>query len=84
MTKLEISSAFDKCFNGQPNFMTPRILNVGETDKYIYELSEGEGIERETIYGLTFLTKEGKRIEKNDPSQMLRTLHEASKIIKAN
>ena len=84
MTKLEISRAFDKCFNGQPNFMTPRILNVGETDKYIYELSEGEGIERETIYGLTFLTKEGKRIEKNDPSQMVRTLHEASKIIKAN
>ena len=84
MTKLEISRVFDKTFNGMPNFMTPEIVKVGETEKYLYEISKGSGIDRETIYGVTFLEKDGKRIAENDPSQMVYTLREVQKVIEGN
>lgn len=35
------------------NFMTPDVLRYGFTGKYVYELSEGRGMDNQPIFGLT-------------------------------
>jgi len=43
-----------KEYGGSTNFMTPRILEYGNIASRIgYEISKGDGIEHETIYGLS-------------------------------
>ena len=84
MTSTTIEKVFRARFNGDPNFMTPDILTFGETPKYIYEISKGEGIYKEKIYGITFLEKTGQRISENDPSCMCYHMKEINKLISEN
>ena len=48
-------------FKGK-NFMPPHVIEYGETDDYIYELSNGKFV-RDYIYGVTVLNKDGSRTE---------------------
>jgi hypothetical protein len=59
MTSKTIERMFDKKCNGQTNWVTPNVINFGESGKYIWELSSGEGMSGNIIYGVTFLTKNG-------------------------
>ena len=45
----------------EPNFMTPHIIERGRSGDWAWELSEGEGMEREPIFGCTFLLWDGER-----------------------
>ena len=50
-------------FKGK-NFMTPHVIEYGETENYIYELSWGHGSEPNSeLYGVTVLNKDGSRTE---------------------
>lgn len=46
---------FHKVYDGRANFMTPDILRYGITDGYAWEISEGTGISKEPIFGLTVI-----------------------------
>jgi len=64
MTRETIGRIFNRRFNGQRNFMTPYLVEYGETPKgYIYELSKGTGFDREPIYGVTVLTRGGSKTQ---------------------
>lgn len=52
---------FNRVFGGDPNFMTPRILDRQMTGGHHYEVSVGSGIGGEVIYGFTVLTSTGGR-----------------------
>lgn len=53
-----IKEIFDEVYNCQPNFMTPHIIEYGRiNDELIYELSQGEGFNRNTLIGVTTLAK---------------------------
>lgn len=56
-----ISTAFKKAFNGEPNFLTPNIESHGKSGEYLWELSYGRGFSDNTIWGVTVLTKAGKK-----------------------
>ena len=53
-------SAFLAAYNGDRNFMTPRIHRRGAAGDYFYELSSGSWINGR-IYGVTVLTRAGER-----------------------
>jgi len=55
----EIVATFERVFKGQPNFMTPEVIGYGQRGDFIFECSEGRGIEQERIFGLTILDLEG-------------------------
>lgn len=62
------------------NFMTPRILafyrvTVAGRTAYV-ELSEGEGLDREPIFGVTFRAADGSRLEP-DPSGVFASVKNA-------
>jgi len=57
----QIMQIFNKTYNGNRNFMTPRVLGYGQKGGLLYELSEGEGIFGKTIYGVTVITTHGKK-----------------------
>jgi len=65
MTQEEIARIFHATFNGQKNMMTPNLITYGSVPGYVYEISSGEGFRRETIYGVTILTKRGERTKFN-------------------
>lgn len=46
---------FEKVFNKQKNFMTPHIVARGLRKNFAWEISSGEGIEHNTIYGVTII-----------------------------
>ena len=47
------AAAFRKVYHGNPNFMTPDILEYGLIPGGAYELSKGRGFEGGPIYGVT-------------------------------
>lgn len=57
-TPEEIRMVFKRILPNQ-NFMTPRVLRYGSrrNGRYLFELSVGEGFQRNTIYGMTLLKK---------------------------
>lgn len=79
-----------KEYGNSKNIMTPHILGRGKISPAIaYELSEGTGIEREPIFGLTLVkvtdTKESWTnftTERMDESKMFRSKDEAKSYIK--
>ena len=41
---------------GDPNFMTPHVIEYGSAGKYIYELSTGRGFKKDSrLYGITVI-----------------------------
>ena len=50
------------------NFMTPTALAYYEIDDdYVVELSKGEGLSRNTLYGVTVWTKKGEHTDLSRP-----------------
>ncbi|MBE9515953.1 MAG: hypothetical protein IME93_03130 [Proteobacteria bacterium] len=71
-------------YGNSSNFMTPHILRVGMASKYIaYELSKGEGFNREPIWGVTFVSYSPatNSTERLDSSGCHHTIEEAEKAI---
>lgn len=65
---MNIGAIFNKTFNGQKNFITPTIVEFGQTGNFIFEISKGSGFSNDTIYGVTVLKLNGKEVEKTDLS----------------
>lgn len=61
---MDIVGEFRRWQSRHPNFITPRLLRVKPVGEYIIELSKGEGIRHEPLYGVTLL--ERKDYEKFD------------------
>jgi len=57
----QIAARFDRVFNGEKNFLTPNVLSYGKAGRLLWELSTGEGIEHEPIYGVTVINVDGGR-----------------------
>ena len=60
---MNAKQAIRKCYNGEPNFMTPNVIEYMETDTLRIELSWGTGIFSDRMYGVTVVTPEGERTE---------------------
>ena len=50
----EVEQLFLTTLKGK-NFMTPNIIEYGNTGNFLYELSEGTGMSGQPIYGVTVL-----------------------------
>jgi len=61
MKTLTYSEAFFKAYNGQPNFMTPVIIDRITTDRFYVELSTGSKFMDLEMYGVTVLDKYGNK-----------------------
>lgn len=59
MSAHKAKSEFKKVVKGR-NFMTPRVLRYGKTGRYYYEISEGEGMDNQAIFGVTVVDGERK------------------------
>ncbi len=59
-----IKRTFYEVYNGQGNIMAPDPVGYGTRGKFIYEISKGEFM-RETIYGVTVLTRFGEKTHLN-------------------
>jgi hypothetical protein len=58
MQQSTVRKIFNEVYNGQGNFMTPTPVRYGAISKdCIYEISKGQGIRGDVIYGLTFLER---------------------------
>lgn len=64
------------------NFMTPKVLDVQITHNRVVELSTGEGIGGETIYGVSEFIFDGTFFDKTSRGQMVRTRKAASQYYK--
>ena len=58
MTSAEISEIFRGGVRGQ-NFMTPEWVSNGQSGDFVFEISQGRGMEGERIFGLTVVEIEG-------------------------
>lgn len=69
MTEAGIGRVFFQTFKGGRNFMTPDVQELGEAGEFIYEISSGDvldpGYPRDRVYGVTVLTKDGKRTNRS-------------------
>jgi len=73
-----------KEYGNSKNFMTPHILRYGMISENVaYELSEGTGIEHETIYGLSVVVidEAGTTTREHSLSKKLDSLEEAERYI---
>ena len=51
-----ISHIFREAYNGKGNFMTPEFVRYGKKDKFIFEVSKGDGFAPDTtVWGLTVI-----------------------------
>ena len=57
----QIMQIFNRTYNGNRNFMTPRVLGYGQKGGLLYELSEGGGIFGKALYGVTVITTHGQK-----------------------
>lgn len=61
MDQMNIARRFATAYKHK-NFLTPNVVEFGETEKFIYELSSGEGIRRGSkMFGVTVLEKDGTK-----------------------
>jgi len=58
MVGYDIEGEFRRWQSANPNFITPRLLKIRPVDKYVIELSKGEGMKHEPIYGVSLLERE--------------------------
>lgn len=58
-TPASAQAVFRKRYKGHPNVMTPQPVRYGWKDGLAYELSEGEGLGRTPLYGVTVLRPDG-------------------------
>jgi hypothetical protein len=75
-----IKRLFDNVYNNNKHLLTPDIERYGKAGNYYYELSSGDGIQKEKIYGVTVLTIGG---EKTDLNSFFSTLEKAERFIKS-
>ena len=70
-------------FGGEPNFMTPRTLDTGLlSDNIAWEISSGEGLSHNTIYGVTVVTEGGRTSRDSKMSDCFDSHKAASQHIK--
>lgn len=80
---------FNRYFNGEKNFITPKVYNYGYIqfgDKtLLYEKSKGKGLYDHTIYGLTFLVidNETNEVQRIDLSKPFNSSKELNKYLKS-
>lgn len=64
MTQSQMKKIFKKTFNGNSNFITPKVEKYIDTGDYIVEISSGDRIfSNGTMYGVTVLKKDGEQTE---------------------
>lgn len=71
-TPSEARDIFLYVFGDSKNFMTPHIERYGVTQagNYVYEVSSGEGIDRQPLYGVTVIDCTGtKPVRDHDKSR---------------
>jgi hypothetical protein len=78
-------------FNDQPwaeanlldgNFMTPKVVKRGRRGDWAWEISRGEGLDREPIFGVTFLLWDGNAWTRRfDDDQLTYSLPEARTVV---
>jgi len=54
MKQSEIETIFEETLKGK-NIMTPHIVEYGNSGRFLFEISEGTGFDREPIFGVTVL-----------------------------
>ena len=54
---------FRRTYNGQPNIVTPNVIEYVTGQRYVVELSQGEGLFGGDLFGVTVLTLDGSRTE---------------------
>ena len=71
---MNIASIFSNIYNGRHNFITPEIVSYGSYNhnKFIYELSRGDGIfgRSKKIYGVTVLELDNGEYKPNNDLSM--------------
>lgn len=54
----EVMQIFNKVFKGQKNILTPTVIEYGViNEKYVYELSCGDGLTGGKMYGVTVVDR---------------------------
>jgi len=81
MQTSEIRAVFKRAYNGAPNFMTPTVLGYGKRGDHLFEISTGQGLRGDPIYGVTVLAVTGERCP--DLSTCVSTYAEARAYAKA-
>jgi len=71
---------FKKVYGTSTNFMTPNVLKRGVKGNFAYEISEGEGFNREPIFGVTFINR-ATETQEYDLSKMVYSLQEANEYL---
>lgn len=59
---MNAAEAFQRAYNGSPNFMTPTIVWAKRQGDYFVELSTGRGMYEQPIWGATFLDLDGGKL----------------------
>jgi len=57
LSQYDIKIMFKIAYNGNPNIMTPDVIKYGSRGNFVYELSVGEGFDRDNVYGVTVLDR---------------------------
>ena len=73
-------SEYRKIFPSK-NFLTPTVIRYGEINNIFYELSEGNGISNERIWGVTIHDVLGNNTDRFE-SKAFSSLNEAEQYIK--
>lgn len=68
-----------KCFKGR-NFMTPTIIGYTKSKGRVVEVSCGRNFDGDILFGVTFRTMSGERLE-NDPSTCVGSYEEVKELI---
>ena len=70
-----IKTLFDTVYDGRMNPLTPEVLRYGKAGRLCFELSKGEGINGEPLFGVTVLEIDGTK--RHDLGQSFPSLSEA-------
>lgn len=76
MDNNKIKRIFKNTYNGAKNFITPEVIGYGKRNGYIYEISKGEFMKKD-MFGLTVLTVDGNKTDKNNSFDSREELKEA-------
>lgn len=56
---MNVHAVFNRVYKGQPNFLTPSIIERGQRGDLVWELSTGEGLGDDRLYGVTVIELPG-------------------------
>lgn len=62
LTQPDIRAKFRRTYNGAKNFLTPDILRYGQQGDKLYELSCGQGIGGDALFGVTVISTRGDKL----------------------